>query len=127
MLSARLLKLRRFVKTQARIVELGKQEVHSEGFTRKYNIIAKYEYEFGEKKYTGNVVNIMDIGKGQLLNFDNELFVELQSAQKNDEPIVIWVDPYNPGNAIITKKVYWSKLLLILLIALIGVIFLMIA
>lgn len=119
-LAIRIIIVRKFIPTKAFILEFGKKEVHSEGFTRQYNLVAKYEYLVGDTKYVGRNINIMDVGKGQFPNYDDSLFRKLKVAQENSEAIKIWINPSNPGDSIITKKIYWEKFIVLFVLAIVG-------
>lgn len=74
---------------------------------------ASYRYTIDGVDYSGKRVYLADF-KDNIGNYHEKLQARLKSLQRTETPVAIWVNPDNPGEAIIDRQIRWGLLLLII-------------
>lgn len=118
----KLIHIRNFQSTKAKLIAVEKRELYSEGFLKKYKLIAEYQYTVDTVIYQSDAVNILDGCRGQVANFDIELYDQLLSKVGNGY-ITIWYNPKEPKDSILTNKIYWAPIINLSMIMAIGLFF----
>ncbi len=83
-----------------------------------YQVIARYTYSYQGQRYTGNRVGIMG-GSDNQADFHRQLASRLEAAWRADDPVDAWVNPHEPGDAVLHRDMRWNMLGYQLLFALI--------
>ncbi len=76
-----------------------------------YKAVGEYRYTFGGREYTGTQLSLF---KGLSTNPErsSELVSRLKWHQRQRKPITIYVNPANPGQAIVERGAYWTGMLI---------------
>jgi MFS family permease len=81
----------------------------SRGKTTTYRAVARYEYEFGGKRYTGRRVGFGS-GSDNVGDWQHKQYERLDAAQQSGQPVTAWVDPQRPEAAVLERSIRWSML-----------------
>lgn len=108
-----------YVAVPARVENVVLDERSSKKHGKRYLAQAQFSYEFEGRPYTSHRINIYgspDTSRG----YQQTMYKHLLSAQLNQRPVELWVDPTNPGNALHDRTLNWDKLSTHLVFALVG-------
>ena len=98
-------------------VEVPAKIVHTELKIQKgrksttYEVTADYEYKFGEQKYTGHRVSLSS-GADNLGSFQQDAYRQLSGYQKSGKPFRCYVNPAQPGEAVLYRDLRWELMAL---------------
>jgi len=100
--------MRGWVQVEAQLSR-GGYDSHSgdDGYT--YEAYAEYHYSFADQSFVANRVS-MSGGADNIGNYQTEIGRNLSNAHSRGEAILVYVDPDNPGSAIIDRGVRWGLL-----------------
>lgn len=74
-----------------------------------YRVEAEYQYDYGGRRYSGERVGIFE-GGDNIGSFQEELGKKLEQAHKNNRPVPVFVNPQNPGEAVLNRDMRWGML-----------------
>lgn len=74
-----------------------------------YRATARYHYVYQGTNYTGERVAIMG-GSDNIGDFQQQLAARLEAAHQNQQPVPAWVNPNNPGEAVLNRDMRWGML-----------------
>ena len=110
---------RDWVEVPATVVDSGLRERASTGRTRGgpvFQAHAQYRYTFGGREYTGSRLDGNGLGGFDNIGNWHQATAERMAAAKDaGRPIVVFVNPADPGEAIADRSIRW------LLVSLVGV------
>ena len=84
-------------------------ETHSGDDSDTYEAYAEYRYSFGGQQYRNNRVSIAG-GADNVGDYQTDLGNRLSRAMNSGTPIVVYVNPDNPAEAIIDRSLRWGLL-----------------
>ena len=90
----------------ARIVQV-ELETHDGDDSTTYEVVARYEYEFGSETYRGERVGLGS-GADNIGSFHQDKQRELDRFRAQDQPFRCFVDPDNPSRAILYREMRWG-------------------
>ncbi len=102
--------------------QVGGVELSGLGSTGGYTnqIVVTYKYKVKGIEYTGRRVNVLDaacfFGMPHIVNYDKELWETLSNCFRTNKSVPGWVSPSNPRQSILTKRIYYGKLSLLVFI-----------
>ena len=74
-----------------------------------YKAYAHYSYRYQAQDYTSGRVAIMG-GSDNIGDFQQDLSRQLELAHRTGRPVPAWVNPENPGDAVLNRDLRWSML-----------------
>lgn len=88
-----------------------REQRHSEGGLT-YAVHARYRYAWGPRTYEGDRVGLEAAGGADNVgDWHRQWHGRLLRAQAQGQAITVWVDPADPGNALIDPAIRWSLLI----------------
>ena len=93
---------------QATVIS-GGYETHRGDDSDTYEAYADYRYTFDDQQFHGSRVSL-NSGGDNIGSYQEDIGRWLRHAQSNGSPITIYVDPEDPGSAIIDRSVRWGLL-----------------
>ncbi len=78
-----------------------------------YRVSAAYTYSVEGKEHRGTRVGYTDTGDN-IGSWQEDRYAELDDARRGGRRILAWVDPQQPGNAIIDRELRWGLVLFML-------------
>ncbi len=97
---------RDWVETPARITHAG-LEVHHGDDSTTYEVVARYEYEWNGVRYAGDRVGHYS-GADNVGSFHQDAHLELARHLGSGEPFICFVNPDDPSDAILYRKMRWG-------------------
>ena len=73
---------------------------------------ANYSYEFGGAGYRGNRVGVSEF-KDNIGSYHRDMQAFLGRVKRGDEVLRIWVDPFDPAQAMIDREMRWGLFALV--------------
>lgn len=95
-----------WVPVEAQVTS-GGYETRSGDDSDTYEAYAEYRYDYGGREYRGNRVGIAT-GADNIGRYQQDIGRDLQRAAQNGDPVVIFVNPGNPAEAIVDRDVRWG-------------------
>lgn len=95
-------------ETQGTLLQAQLTANHSSKSTT-YDVSAEYRYEVAGRSYRGNRVAIGS-GGDNIGDFQQTLGNRLETALQNEQPVSVWYDPDNPGDAVLDRSPRWGLL-----------------
>lgn len=83
-----------------------------------YQASAQYSYFYDGRQYQSDRVAIMG-GADNIGDFHEQLVAKLEAAQRVGRPVPAWVNPSDPGDAVLNRDMRWNALAFKLLFALV--------
>lgn len=102
-------KMRNWVATEARVISAKLHENRSEDSTT-YRVEGRYRYEWQGRQYTGNRIGIHG-GSDNIGSYHSKQYAKLQTALSAGKPIVVYVNPEAPNEAIVDRNVRMEMLM----------------
>ena len=93
-------------QVQAQLLD-ARLDTSSDGDT--FKVIAHYRYRYQMVDYTSERVAIMG-GSDNIGRFQQHLAAKLTSALRDQRPVPAWVNPENPGDAVLNRDMRWNLL-----------------
>lgn len=97
-------RMQSWVQVQAQLVSANLESHPGEKDTT-YRVVAKYRYDYQGGNYTGSRVGISE-KSDNIGNWHQQTYSHLQSMQ----PLLVWVNPNAPHEAIFDRDLRWTKL-----------------
>ena len=91
---------------EADLIEYKLQTSHSTDSTT-YKATAKYSYYYLGQRYQSNRVSF-NSGSDNIGSYHHDMNAELAQISRSSSPLLIWVNPENPAEAVIDKGVRWG-------------------
>jgi hypothetical protein len=95
-----------WVETPARIT-YADLEVHDGDDSTTYKVVARYEYEWEGERFGGNRVSVHS-GADNIGSFHQDAHLELARHVGSGEPFICFVNPDDPSEAILYRKMRWG-------------------
>jgi hypothetical protein len=121
---------RDYVAVPAAIEYVELDEFYNSDHGSTYRVRAAYHYDYHGESYHSKRVAISESAD----NFDDHhhrLYSQLLQAQKAKQPVIAWVDPHNPSQALLDREMRWelfhSKASFFLIFTTIGLVIIIVA
>ena len=98
--------MRDWVQVEAQLTDAG-YETRSGDDSDTYEAYASYRYRFAGREFTGSRVGTAG-GGDNIGDYQQDIGRSLQSSHQRGEPILVYVNPDNPAEAIIDRSVRWG-------------------
>ncbi|WP_053094213.1 DUF3592 domain-containing protein [Cellvibrio sp. pealriver] len=95
-------------QVEARLLDAGLHTSRGDD-SDTYRAYARYTYRYQMQDYTSERVAIMG-GSDNIGDFQSDLARQLELAQRMGQPVPAWVNPNNPGDAVLNRELRWSLL-----------------
>ena len=95
-----------WVATPATLEAAG-YETHRGGDSDTYEVFATYRYEFEFQTYVGHRVGLSS-GSDNVGRYHEALGRELRARMNRGEPVTVYVNPADPGEAILDRTIRWG-------------------
>ena len=102
--------MRAWRETPATVLSCNLQVSHSSKGGSSYRVEARYQYEVAGVRHTGDRVSLYS-GSDNIGSFQRDLYETLKRAMDRKEPTTCWVNPQNPGEAVLSGKLRPEMLL----------------
>ena len=101
--------MKSWAKVPATVLE-SELETHRGDDSTTYEVTARYRYSFERQEYTGTRVGL-STGADNFGSYQQDWAAKLKQHQSSGEPLPAYVDPNNPVDAILDRKLRISMLL----------------
>ncbi len=95
-------------QVEARLLDAGLHTSRGDD-SDTYRAYARYTYRYQMQDYTSERVAIMG-GSDNIGDFQSDLALQLELAQRMGQPVPAWVNPNDPGDAVLSRDMRWSLL-----------------
>ena len=85
-----------------------------------FNVFVKYTYDAAGTNFAGNRFNVLDACIPFVFNHDKRLLRELNDAASQKRPIVVWFNPKDPQQSLLTLKFYGGRFVFNLLLTILA-------
>jgi len=98
--------MRNWVAVEAQLLA-GGYESHSGDDSYTYEAYAQYSYTYNGQRYVGNRVSIAG-GADNIGDYQQDTGRRLSNSLARGEPMTVFVDANNPGDAVIDRSIRWA-------------------
>ena len=107
------IEIRDWVPTPARITHADLEVSHGDDSTT-YKTVARYEYEWQGTRFTGDRVSLHS-GSDNVGSFHEDAYDELSRHRSSGEPFICFVNPADPSESILYRRLRWGLFALMVL------------
>ena len=98
-----------WVSVPATIESVDLQVHHDDSGGTTYSVDAGYSYDFEGRRYSSQRVGLHG-GSDSFESYHRDLYQRLSRARNQNQPVPVWVDPEDPGDALIDRELRWGML-----------------
>ena len=95
-------------QVEARVLDAGLHTSRGDD-SDTYRAYARYTYRYQMQDYTSERVAIMG-GSDNIGDFQSDLARQLELAHRMEQPVPAWVNPNDPGDAVLNRELRWNML-----------------
>lgn len=103
------LRMRQWEPVQVELLEARLAPSRTSDGNTTYRVHARYRYEVAGRAYTGERVAVSNMADN-LGDYWYQLGWRLQNARQNGKPVMAWVNPSDPTQAVLDRELRWSLL-----------------
>ena len=103
------IRMQDWVQVPAEVVALDLQTNQSDDATT-YRVIARFEYEYQGRRYTGERVGIADGGSDNVGDWQRDTYSRLRARLRGADQVSLWVNPPDPSESIFDRELRWGLL-----------------
>lgn len=96
-------RMRSWQPVQATVISAGLETSRGSKSTTSYKAIASYRYQVAGREYLGQRIAI-DTSADNTGDFQTQMALRLEDARQSGRPVQAWVNPANPGEAVIDRS-----------------------
>ena len=103
-----------FVAVEGKVLDARVLSVRGSKGASMSQLRVRYQYKYQDSPYEGNTVGLLDEGADNIDDWHRRWGERLQRSQQTNRPIVVWVNPSNPSQALLDRHIRWPMVLSLL-------------